>query len=571
MSCGGDLGVEFTTIPLAAKPNCSKPGALAIKSNLYIFVAKSPFAKNSRVSESREEIRPLVSRPSRSIRSKREGQQTMRKQKSHARLVAAFVLPLTLLASWFALPARYRRAMEPTAFAAAKTFTVNVTGDGVDANIGDGICATASGNCSLRAAIQEANAIAGTDNIYFNISGTGVKTISPGSPLPDITSAVYIDGYTQTGASQNTLPNGNNAVLTIELNGLNSGSAFGLKVVAGGCTVRGLVIHSFSEGQISLTTNGGNATEGNFIGTNAAGTAQGFCNGLPGAATDGIDIFTANNTIGGTTAAVRNIISGNCGTGIEIASGNTNNILGNFIGTNFTGTVDVGNDFGGIYVLSSNNNIGGDAAGAGNVISGNGNASFAANGITLAGQTKSNVMQGNLIGTDVNGTLALPNTGQGVLLMNDASNNIIGGTAAGARNLISGNAKNGLEISADFGPILKATGNTVQGNFIGTVIYGVPGLGNGEDGIAILQASSNTIGGTAAGARNLISGNGGRGIELVGENCSSNLVQGNFIGVDVYGNSSIGNLQSGVFINSGAKNNTIGGTDVAARNIISGN
>src|SRR2546421_5909985 len=245
---------------------------------------------------------------------------------------------LLLLATWLAVPRGLRQVFDPTAFAAAKTFTVNVTGDGADANPGDGACATASGNCSLRAAIQESNAIAGTDNIYFNIPGTGVKTISPGSSLPDITSAVYIDGYTQTGASQNTLQNGDNAVLTIELNGLNSGVAYGLKIVAGGCTVRGLVIRTFSEGQISVTTNGGNAIEGNFIGTNAAGTAPGACQSLPGAVTDGIDIFTGNNTIGGTTAAVRNIISGNCGSGIEIVSGNTSNILGNFIGTDLTGT-----------------------------------------------------------------------------------------------------------------------------------------------------------------------------------------------------------------------------------------
>src|SRR2546423_12452164 len=162
------------------------------------------------------------------------------------------IFSLSILTAWLILPRAFHRALEPTAHAAAKIFSVNVTGDGADANPADGICATASGNCSLRAAIQESNAIAGTDNIYFNIPGTGVKTISPGSPLPDITSAVYIDGYTQTGASQNTLQNGDNAVLTIELNGLNSGVAYGLKIVAGGCTVSGLVIHSFLEGQLAL-------------------------------------------------------------------------------------------------------------------------------------------------------------------------------------------------------------------------------------------------------------------------------------------------------------------------------
>ena len=90
----------------------------------------------------------------------------------------------------------------PTAFAAGKTFTVNVTGDGQDANQGDGICATASGNCSLRAAIQEANANSGTDTINFNIPGAGVQTISPSTDLPPIAHAVVIDGYSQPGTSE---------------------------------------------------------------------------------------------------------------------------------------------------------------------------------------------------------------------------------------------------------------------------------------------------------------------------------------------------------------------------------
>src|SRR3989442_11170628 len=123
---------------------------------------------------------------------------------------------LLLLATWLAVPRGLRQVIDPTAFAAAKTFTVDTTGDGADANVGNGVCATAAGKCSLRAAIEEANANAGKDTINFNIPGSGVKTISPGSPLPNITESVIIDGYSQPGASENTLANGDNAVLLIE-------------------------------------------------------------------------------------------------------------------------------------------------------------------------------------------------------------------------------------------------------------------------------------------------------------------------------------------------------------------
>src|SRR5438445_13495796 len=126
-----------------------------------------------------------------------------------------------LLAAWFAGPRNFRRLIQPTAFAAGTTFTVNVTGDGQDANPGNGICATAAGNCSLRAAIQEANANAGKDTINFNIPGAGVHTISPSTDLPPIAHAVVIDGYSQPGTSENTRANGDNAVLLIELERTN--------------------------------------------------------------------------------------------------------------------------------------------------------------------------------------------------------------------------------------------------------------------------------------------------------------------------------------------------------------
>src|SRR5205085_760950 len=149
------------------------------------------------------------------------------------------------------------------------------------------------------------------------------------------------------------------------------------------------------------------------------------------------------------------------------------------------------------------NVIGGTAAGAGNVISGNDN-----DGVEIGGaDTSGNVVLGNFIGTDYTGSAALGNAEDGVYLWGGTTGNVIGGTAAGARNVISGNEWNGVEISS-----AHTSGNVVLGNFIGTDYTGSAALGNG-DGVALNDgSSSNTIGGTAAGAGNVISGNDSYGV-----------------------------------------------------------
>jgi hypothetical protein len=134
-----------------------------------------------------------------------------------------------------------------------------------------------NGPGSLRQAILDANANIGVlDTICFNIPGSGVHTITPLSPLPALTdtAGVVIDGYTQPGSSPNTLADGDNAVLRIELNGSSAGaSADGLVITGGSTTVRGLVINGFREYGILLQSSGGNVIEGNFIGTDATGTS----------------------------------------------------------------------------------------------------------------------------------------------------------------------------------------------------------------------------------------------------------------------------------------------------------
>jgi hypothetical protein len=170
---------------------------------------------------------------------------------------------------------------------AATTFTVNRTSDAADRRLSDAACDSSrerGKQCTLRAAIQEANDTVGSDKITFDIrSNTNVKTVSPARPLPAITEAVTVDGYSQGSktaansddARPNTLAEGTNAVLKIQLSGANAGAgAAGLKVTAADSTIRGLVINRFRGGGVVLEGAGAadNRIEGNFIGTNASGT-----------------------------------------------------------------------------------------------------------------------------------------------------------------------------------------------------------------------------------------------------------------------------------------------------------
>ncbi len=174
-----------------------------------------------------------------------------------------------------------------------------------------------------------------------------------------------------------------------------------------------------------------------------------------------------------------------------------------------------------------------------------------------------NVVEGNLIGTDVTGTFPLGNAFYGVDIHVDGSNNTIGGTTAAARNIISANGT-GVRITG-----AGSTGNLVQGNFIGTDITGTEALGNGFGVDIPGDASNNLVGGTTSEARNIISGNtGGIGIRI-NSFSTENLVQGNFIGTDVTGNSAVPN-GAGIVI-AAAQNNIIGGATTEAGNVISGN
>jgi len=275
-----------------------------------------------------------------------------------------------------------------------------------------------------------------------------------------------------------------------------------------------------------------------------------------------------NNQIGGTTPAERNIISGNLSAGVNVIDGGADNntIQGNYIGTDVTGTVALPNQFGGIDLFSTTppNGPKGNTI-SGNVISGNVNQGIA---IRDPG-TSLNIVTGNFIGTNATGTAVIPNTGYGVGIFAKAHDNRIGGTTPAERNIISGNANQGVTVTEP-----GADNNTIEGNYIGTDVTGNLALPNLYDGIALF--SSNPISGpqynTISG--NLVSGNTNTGILLANFGTDYNTISGNYVGTNAAGTAALGNGLDGIRLDTlgspiGPRNNTISG-NVSSANTWSG-
>ena len=258
----------------------------------------------------------------------------------------------------------------------ATTYTVNSAGDAADAVAGDDICATAGAVCTLRAAIEEANAHSGADAIGFSI-GSGTVAISPSTLLPVITDQTTIDATTQPGFA---------GVPIVELDGSgvpgNGSDGIGLEFFQGAAssTARGFVINGFSGAGIALVCANNSTVAGNYVGTNVAGTAadpNGSGIGVVGAGSCGPGAG-AGSTIGGPTTADRNVVSGNTGRGVWIETqsmtaevGAFNNVVkNNFIGVGANGTTVLGNGGIGVHL----NGGGGGNQVTGNTIANNGGA-----------------------------------------------------------------------------------------------------------------------------------------------------------------------------------------------------
>ena len=211
-----------------------------------------------------------------------------------------------------------------------------------------------------------------------------------------------------------------------------------------------------------------NMVAGNLIGLNAAGTAA-PAKRLPGHR----GLYAgAGNTIGGTAVGVSNVIAGNSSYGIELAGTSQTLVEGNAIGTNLANAAGLGNHSFGVRLIgSSQNTIGGTTAAARNVVSGNNGYGIflvdANNFYGVTGPSNQNVIEGDYIGVAANGTTPLANTSDGVNIQGISSGNTIGGSVSGAGNVISGNNGNGVDLT---GP--GATNNVIAANIVGLDVTG---------------------------------------------------------------------------------------------------
>ncbi len=380
---------------------------------------------------------------------------------------------------------------DPVSFSVVPTsITVLSTADSGAGTLRDAITTVNGGGCATPCTIQFAS--------------TGTGTISLSSALPAITTnSVTIDGYTGLGASANTNAFGSasNAVVTVILDGGNTIPS-GLEIQSDSVTVSGLAFRGFTSQAIAINGGSQNKVAGCLIGTDGSLATPNYHGVVVSGAA------AANNSIGGTLAADRNVISGNTAWGVILSNGSSQAKLeGNYIGVNAAANTALANGAGGVQVdsTSSFNAIGTSILG--NVVSGH-SAGIA--GIELGGAN--NFAKGNFIGTDGTGLASIPNAiGINVI----GAGNSIGGTLS-ERNIISGNNSTGIAISGD-------GGTDVANNYIG-VNASLGALGNGSHGISS-SASGNRIGVTNG---NVIANNGGDGVTLTGTGVAT-VIQNNAI------------------------------------------
>ena len=429
-----------------------------------------------------------------------------------------------------------------------------------------------AGPGSFRAALDSANAQSNFDRIFFNIPGSGVHTIRPQSPLPEISTRVLIDAATQPGYVSQPL---------IELDGTDAGTGIiGLSFVDGadGSALRGFTVNRFNHIGVGVNSVTNLRLKGNYIGTNQTGTAA-----LPGQSWgvyvlgDTHDLIIGADLDGIDDDIEGNTISGNENSGIYIDSFlgpviSNVRIQGNIIGPDVSGSQPISStEQRGIHLIGALHNtvIGGSSAAARNVISDNSQAIF----LQSRGRNivpEDTWIAGNFIGTNLSGDSALANRSIGIWAQ-DAGRDlhplrtIIGTNSDGIDDALEGNL-----ISGNDGPGISIYGvdTVVAGNLIGVDATGQSAIPNAQSGVDVYL--SGRIGTNADGVsdeyeRNVVSGNNGVGI---GVYTADSTVAGNYVGTDITGMLAVPNQQAGVNAPLGAQ---IGGSDAAQRNVISGN
>jgi hypothetical protein len=408
---------------------------------------------------------------------------------------------------------------------------------------------------SLRQALRDAANAAGAA-IAFNIPRTdpqfhdGVFTIPVEAAMPAIAANnTIVDGSTEAAflkETERTSP-------IIVLKGRAGTKDDGLKITASNCVVKSLVLNGFGGAGILLSGQDAhtNRITACFIGTDATGNTA-----APNQIGISIVLGAHDNIIGDTIAAGRNVIAGNTQYEVQMTGAGTagNIVQGSSLGLSADGTTALPNA-GAVLIGNgaATNTIGGRATGARNVIVGQGNEGF---GVCLQGAaTNGNLVQGNYIGTNNDGTQLLATCPYGVLISDRAQDNVIGGTEEGARNIIAAHHDGSINISF-------CRSNRVQGNYLGSAPNGTATVGNGTFGIYLYAASGNIVGGVEPGAGNLVGGNHSIGIGIFAESASgvadNNVIEGNVIGLDITHKAILGEDASGIVIAGPAHNNVVG-------------
>lgn len=415
----------------------------------------------------------------------------------------------------------------------------------------------ASGAGSLAAAIAAANAAAGADSIGFDAGFFGSAapsnqrtiTLTTANALPDITGPVTIDGRVQGGGAQ--------VAPLVRVTGPPTGAdAAGLHLTAGaaGSAIRGLSITRFNTSGIVVDAPNTTITA-TYVGVGLSGTGPGVGNDH-----GGIIVNASGVTIGGTTAGQANVIGDNHRCGIVVQNGAGTVVRGNLIGTEASGLAVLGNAQDascGVRVqgTATGTVIGGSTAGAGGVVPGNTTGNVISgndlDGVEIVGGAGT-VVQGNLIGLGGDGATVLANTLAGVLV-SGGTGTVIGGRTAAEGNVVSGNFHGpGLWLGAPA---------RVEGNRVGVGADGLTVLSN-HDGV-LVTGPGVVVGGAAAGAGNLISGNNATGVTLTSGAVGAQVL-GNQIGGGTGGNSSVAANQGAQVLVSG----TASGSTIAFNTVI---
>jgi hypothetical protein len=484
------------------------------------------------------------------------------------------------------------------------------------ANTHDGVLIDAgasNNNIGTSGTAAAINTISGNGQNGIEINGSGCT----GNKVQNCYIGTDVMGKT-------AVENGNDGVLIQGAPGnfIGGTNELTMKLVQGN-----LISGNFSDGiEISGANASSNYVRGNYIGTTYDSKSP------LGNGDEGVDVLGAPNTVIGSTPTdvpagdYRNVISDNGDNGVWIDGSGASNAMvgGNYIGTDITGKIELGNTADGVLISdAAGTSVKGTNTTLGAIISGNG-----ANGVEISGSDVMNTTIQNIaIGVDVSTTIAFANGSDGVLIDNGSTNtvtqcvisgngmngvHIMGADATGnmvnlcqigikgdnsgplqngndgvlieggatgnfigngktGNNTISGNKVNGVEISGD-----GTDGNFVQGNFIGTNFNGMTAVQNGQHGVMIdNNASNNTIGGATTqpgqGIGNVISGNKMNGVDIEDLLTTGNIVQGNLIGTQATGSGKLPNMNDGVFIGNDAFGNFIGLAGLGDYNIISGN